>query len=264
VQTWRRRFSEHRPARSEQHCLLGAQETAETRYPESASFRQRSDFVDLAGVAWPYSKATPDRLIFVLRIAAWKGNARTPGTFPSRTGVGGVQSFLGQENEQISLDNTIQIPTEPAYGSYWEYLKSRFTKERLKRDLNEFWKDADRRMRAGEDLPLVGGIAGAGSRLIRIGPRWRARAITDAACSTGCDDVAKQIQKHIGGEVKTIVPSEPGVFLGPYRGHDIMWGYHKVVVKDGRVYDAFTGHQGMAINDYKKLWQHADSIKFGF
>jgi hypothetical protein len=50
----------------------GAQETAETRYPESASFRQRSDFVDLAGVAWPYGKATPDRLIFVLRIAGDK------------------------------------------------------------------------------------------------------------------------------------------------------------------------------------------------
>jgi hypothetical protein len=28
-----------------------------------------SDFVDLAGVAWPYGKTTPDGLIFVLRIA---------------------------------------------------------------------------------------------------------------------------------------------------------------------------------------------------
>ena len=42
------------------------------------------------------------------------------------------------------------------------------------------------------------------------------------------------------------------------------WYYHDVVVKNGRVYDAFTGHQGMAINEYKKLWQFADSIKFGF
>src|SRR5262245_4385515 len=32
------------------------------------------------------------------------------------------------------------------------------------------------------------------------------------------------------------------------------WAYHEVVVKDGRVYDAFTGHQGLPIAEYKALW----------
>jgi hypothetical protein len=100
--------------------------------------------------------------------------------------------------------------------------------------------------------------------LIRIGPRWRPRAITDPACRFGCERVAAQIQKHIGGEIKTIVPSGQARYLGAYRGHDLMWEYHEVVVKGGRVYDAFTGYQGMAIKDYKKLWDFADAIKFGF
>jgi hypothetical protein len=118
-------------------------------------------------------------------------------------------------------------------------------------------------METGEGLPLVGRVAGAGSRLIRIGQRWRARSITNIACRTGCDDVAKQIQKHIGGEVKRILPAE-GQFLGAYRGHNPRWYFHEVVVKDGRIYDAFTGHQGLAINEYKKLWEFADKINFGF
>ena len=42
------------------------------------------------------------------------------------------------------------------------------------------------------------------------------------------------------------------------------WGHHEIVVKDGRVYDAFTGHQGMATDEYKSLWEYADAINFGF
>jgi RHS repeat-associated protein len=182
----------------------------------------------------------------------WKVNARTPGTFPKGAGVGGVSDFVSKFQDS---DNTIKKPTEPAYRSFWEKVKHDWN--------NEIWPDWKRRMETGEGLPLVGGVAGAGSRLIRIGQRWRARSILDAACRTGCDDVAKQIQKHIGGEIIEIVPAQ-GKFLGAYRGHDFGWYYHKVVVKGGHVYDAFTGHQGLPIIDYKKLWQFADSIKFGF
>jgi RHS repeat-associated protein len=38
---------------------------------------------------------------------AWKGNARTPGTFPGGTGVGGVNSFVGQQDPPIR-----EIPQE--------------------------------------------------------------------------------------------------------------------------------------------------------
>ena len=42
------------------------------------------------------------------------------------------------------------------------------------------------------------------------------------------------------------------------------WSYHEVVVKEGRVYDAFTGGEGVAIADYKSLWEFPDHINFGF
>jgi len=107
--------------------------------------------------------------------------------------------------------------------------------------------------------PVVGGV------VTRIGPRWRARAITDPACRTGCERVASQIQKHIGGEIKRIVPADPRASnLGSYRGSNPGWAHHDVVVKEGRVYDAFTDHRGASISDYKALWENADAINFGF
>jgi hypothetical protein len=54
----------------EQHCPLGDREDFETRCPEGASFRQMSDFVEVAGNLWPFGKVIPDGLIFILRIAA--------------------------------------------------------------------------------------------------------------------------------------------------------------------------------------------------
>jgi hypothetical protein len=99
----------------------------------------------------------------------------------------------------------------------------------------------------------------------RISVNWRARSVTDPACQTGCENVALQIQRHIGGKIIRIVPADPRArYLGPYRGHNPNWAYHEVVVKDGRVYDVFTGHQGATIAEYKALWEYADAINFGF
>jgi len=43
-----------------------------------------------------------------------------------------------------------------------------------------------------------------------------------------------------------------------------LWQNHVVVIKDGRVYDAFTGSKGMTIDEYKKLWDGIFDINFGF
>jgi hypothetical protein len=54
-------------------------------------------------------------------------------------------------------------------------------------------------------------------------------------------------------------------YLGKYRGHDTHWQWHEVVVKDGRVYDAFTGSEsGIAFDQYKSLWKDRAYIDFGF
>lgn len=42
------------------------------------------------------------------------------------------------------------------------------------------------------------------------------------------------------------------------------WFHHEVVVGNGRVYDAFTGHGGVPIDEYKALWEFPDAINFGF
>jgi hypothetical protein len=63
--------------------------------------------------------------------------------------------------------------------------------------------------------------------------------------------------------VKTIVPKTDPT-LGAYRGKNWEWSFHEVVVKDGRIYDAFTGGQGLPISEYKALWEFSDYINFGF
>lgn len=42
------------------------------------------------------------------------------------------------------------------------------------------------------------------------------------------------------------------------------WAHHTVVVKDGRVYDQFTGSEGLPIEEWKSLWDYTDEIDFGF
>jgi hypothetical protein len=84
-------------------------------------------------------------------------------------------------------------------------------------------------------------------------------------CRTGCEHVAKRIQAAIGGEIHRIEPGLPGGrFLGPRGGTWTDWQYHEVVVKDGRVYDVLTGPDGLLISEFKKLWEYADDINFGF
>jgi RHS repeat-associated protein len=100
-------------------------------------------------------------------------------------------------------------------------------------------------------------------KAIRLGKKWAPKALK--SCRTGCESAAKQIKKHIGGDIKRIVPMDPRASnLGAYRGQNIGWSHHEVVVKDGRVYDAFTGHKGATIDEYKALWEYADAINFGF
>lgn len=112
--------------------------------------------------------------------------------------------------------------------------------------------------------------ANSRTRPPRLGPRWKARSITDSAFQTGCESAARQIQSHTGGEIRRIRPiaiqgtNPETLFLGAYRGHNTGWHYHEVVVKADRVYDAFTGYQGLPVEEYKALWELRDAIHFGF
>jgi hypothetical protein len=100
----------------------------------------------------------------------------------------------------------------------------------------------------------------------RIGPRCRPRDPNDPLNWVGCEAVARRIQALIGGEIKTIRPKREfaGLSLGQYRGIASGWIYHEVVLRDDRVFDACTGHQGLPIVEYKALWEAAEDLDFGF
>lgn len=93
-------------------------------------------------------------------------------------------------------------------------------------------------------------------------PEWPPGEVSDHPF--GCDEFAQQIQQAVGGEIVTIQPKPPAPLLAGFKGEPIAWGHHTVVVKNGRVYDAFTGHQGMTYGEYKALWEFPGDILFPF
>lgn len=98
---------------------------------------------------------------------------------------------------------------------------------------------------------------------LTIGPKWEAGWIKNPYLRNGCEIIACQIKAMIGGQKIRIKPKIGG-YLPAYRGANLQWQFHEVVVKDGRVYDQFTGHLGLSIKEYKELWDYAKFIDFGF
>lgn len=97
----------------------------------------------------------------------------------------------------------------------------------------------------------------------QIPSRLANKNINDPKNWTGCEKCALDIQKIIGGTRHTIAPKE-GRFLGQYKSANPGWYHHEVVVKDGRVYDAFGPRNGMPIQEYKSQFRYHDAIDFGF
>ena len=97
----------------------------------------------------------------------------------------------------------------------------------------------------------------------KFGKNWRARDISNSDNWNGCEDAAKQINKHIGGTIHKIEPKQTK-YLGAYKNTYTGWDVHEVVVKDGKVYDAFTGSKGLDIESYKKQFTDWEEINFGF
>ena len=97
-----------------------------------------------------------------------------------------------------------------------------------------------------------------------ITQNWNRFSVTDFRCQTGCEDVASKIQGFLGGDVYRRAPDQsivPGAkSLGPVDGYNTGWNLHEVVVKDGRVYDAFTGYQGQTMEEYLARWEYGDAI----
>ncbi|GGN29959.1 hypothetical protein GCM10011578_066720 [Streptomyces fuscichromogenes] len=95
-----------------------------------------------------------------------------------------------------------------------------------------------------------------------LGSDWVPQDPKNICESTGCEDVAVEIQQKIGGTRYRIEDSMGAPTLGKYRGEDTYWNYHEVVIKDGRVYDAWTGRTGELLDTYRGNWQYGQWLKF--
>ena len=104
---------------------------------------------------------------------------------------------------------------------------------------------------------VIKGGAGIGGAL--------ARFLTDVKwgeyADDGCLELAKRIQKAIGGDVRKI-ESKKGGFLGGVKGErDLNWGEHYVVDRDGLIYDQKYPN-GIPIDEYKDTWNFSDFLDF--
>jgi hypothetical protein len=102
-----------------------------------------------------------------------------------------------------------------------------------------------------------------GIRTVTFRKNWVPAKMTQDSIIYGCEEFAKKVKKSIGGEIVSITPNR-GKSLPEFQGIGTGWSHHQVVIKDGRVYDAFTGSKGMTIIEYKKFWNGIEDINFGF
>lgn len=87
------------------------------------------------------------------------------------------------------------------------------------------------------------------------------------ASRRGQFNVAATAHKVMGGERVVIKPPEGSGarFLGPSKNNPAGdWTYHEVVINSGRVYESFTGPNGMPVDEYKAQFDYSDALNFGF
>ncbi|MGY0060086.1 DUF6531 domain-containing protein [Streptomyces sp. LZ34] len=94
-----------------------------------------------------------------------------------------------------------------------------------------------------------------------LGEDWQTKPVETIPGSSGCEDVAREIQRRIGGERMRITDSMGAPQLGKYRGQDTFWGHHDVLVKNGRVYDSWTGRQGESMDEYLAHWEYGEYLR---
>ncbi|WP_264349514.1 DUF6531 domain-containing protein [Streptomyces milbemycinicus] len=95
-----------------------------------------------------------------------------------------------------------------------------------------------------------------------LGEDWQTNPVETIPGSSGCEDVAREIQRRIGGERMRITDSMGAPQIGKYRGQDTFWGHHDVLVKNGRVYDSWTGRKGESMDEYLAHWEYGEYLRF--
>jgi RHS repeat-associated protein len=126
------------------------------------------------------------------------------------------------------------------------------------RKLKSWWKGGSK-----GKVPGGPGAMGKDPVLPDEGGSWSKKTGDDLEFGD-CEGCAGMIQKRIGGDI--IEVTSPGNALGKITtpdGQEITsWIYHRAVQKDGKVYDAITGPNGMTVDAYKGMFEHGDYLNF--
>ena len=80
----------------------------------------------------------------------------------------------------------------------------------------------------------------------------------------GCEKIADKVKKAIGGDYLQITSDYKalgGVKYNGSTGADL-WSWHVAVIKEGKVFDQMTGSSGLLLEEYKKLFNYSDVLKF--
>ncbi|MFI5495785.1 polymorphic toxin-type HINT domain-containing protein [Actinoplanes sp. NPDC051859] len=78
-----------------------------------------------------------------------------------------------------------------------------------------------------------------------------------------CKECATEIKKIVGGDIVHIKDSLGAPVLGPSaRDPHGSWTEHYAVIKDGIVYDGFTGKAGMPLAAYRAQWEFGQYLSF--
>ncbi|MFF1904678.1 polymorphic toxin-type HINT domain-containing protein [Kitasatospora sp. NPDC058218] len=87
-----------------------------------------------------------------------------------------------------------------------------------------------------------------------LGESWTAAPKSTIAGSTGCEACALEILGKLGGgEVLQIAPQVVNRYSKlPYQGVEDVWYVHYAVLKDGKVFDKWTGRNGVPQDEYLK------------
>jgi RHS repeat-associated protein len=76
-----------------------------------------------------------------------------------------------------------------------------------------------------------------------------------------CENVAMQVQKAVGGQFLQVT-AKSGNQVGTIGGEATGWAHHVGVLKEGRVFDKLTGSSGMALDEYKKMFDFHNDLNF--
>ena len=87
-----------------------------------------------------------------------------------------------------------------------------------------------------------------------LGEDWTQAPPSEIPGSTECEACATEIIESLGGGDRIRLEPTQTPILPEYRGVQPDWGFHEVVLQEGRIYDSFGPRLGVPVDEWIDLW----------